>query len=189
MRDVITAAAELQSFCEAREWRFCFIGGIAVQRWSEPRFTHDADLTLVSRFGTEQMYIDGLLARFRARSAGERDFALRYRVLRMKASNDVPLDVALGGLPFEERSVQRASSWKRHGRGVALTTCCAEDLLVHKAFAARPRDWLDLEGIVIRQGRRLNLEQIWTELRPLVVLKEEPEILPKLQRIFDEHLD
>ena len=43
-------AAGLQNFCEARDWRFCFIGGLAVQRWGEPRGTIDVDLTLLSGF-------------------------------------------------------------------------------------------------------------------------------------------
>jgi hypothetical protein len=30
---LFAAALELQSFFEARRWRFCFIGGLAVQRW------------------------------------------------------------------------------------------------------------------------------------------------------------
>lgn len=60
---------------------------------------------------------------------------------------------------------------------------------MHKAFAARDRDWIDLTGIVIRRGRKLNVPQIWEELRPLVELKEEPEIITKLQTIFDRYLD
>jgi hypothetical protein len=45
---ILEAALELERFCGAKGWRFCFIGGIAVQRWGEPRFTADADLTLLS---------------------------------------------------------------------------------------------------------------------------------------------
>lgn len=189
MRNVLSAAAELQSFCQSHSWRFCFIGGIAVQRWSEPRFTHDADLTLLSGFGDEELFVDLLLAQFRARSKGERIAALRNRVVRVRASNDVPLDIALGALPFEERTVARASGWKTHSPQTNLITCSAEDLIVHKAFAARDRDWLDLQGVLKRYGRNLKIDQIWDELRPLVLLKEEPEILTKLQEMFDAHLD
>ena len=173
MKDIIAGAVELQSFCEARGWRFCFIGGLAVQRWSEPRFTHDADLTLLSGFGSEEGFIDPLLANFAARFTGEREFALQHRALRLVASNDVPLAIALDALPFEEHTVQRSSRWHLPGYPTGLVTCSADDLIVHKAFAARPRDWLDLESIVLRQRRKLNVEQIWTELRPLVALKEE----------------
>lgn len=189
MRNVLNAAGELQSFCQSHSWRFCFIGGIAVQRWGEPRFTHDADLTLLSGFGREESFIDALLIQFEARSPDERNAALRNRVVRARASNEVPLDIALGALPFEERTIERASSWKSRDQRPNLITCSAEDLIVHKAFAGRDRDWLDVQGVLKRQGRKLNLDQIWNELRPLVALKEEPEILTKLQRIFDQHLD
>ncbi len=66
MNEVIRAAAELQDFCAARNWRFCFIGGLAVLRWGEPRETADADLTLLTGFGTEDPFIDALLGRFDA---------------------------------------------------------------------------------------------------------------------------
>jgi hypothetical protein len=187
--DLLDAAAEVQAFCAARAWRSCIIGGIAVQRWGEPRFTHDADLTLLTGFGTEESFVDILLAHFQPRTPEERELALRNRVVRARASNDVPLDIALGALPFEERTIERASSWAVADGQPTLITCSAEDLIVHKAFAARDRDWLDVHGIVMRQGRKLQVEQIWDELRPLVALKEEPEILSKLQGIFDQHLD
>ena len=48
MNAVIRAAADLQALCEAQQWRYCFIGGVAVQRWGEPRETVDVDLTLVT---------------------------------------------------------------------------------------------------------------------------------------------
>ena len=56
MNEVIRAAAELQTVCEEECCRFCFIGGLAVQRWGEPRETVDVDLTLLTgsltRIGT-----------------------------------------------------------------------------------------------------------------------------------------
>ncbi len=66
MNELIRAAAELQAFCEAQLWRHCFIGGLALQRWGEPRETVDVDLTLVTGFG-EQDFIDLLLAQYGAR--------------------------------------------------------------------------------------------------------------------------
>lgn len=52
-----------------------------------------------------------------------------------------------------------------------VSTCSAEDLVVFKAFAGRTRDWLDIEGIVTRQGARLDTTLIWSELLPLLELK------------------
>ena len=39
MIELMRVAADVQAFCEARRWRFCFIGGLALQRWGEPRET------------------------------------------------------------------------------------------------------------------------------------------------------
>jgi hypothetical protein len=50
---ILAAACDLEVFCRAQGWRFCFIGGIAVQRWGEPRFTADADLTLLPHPASE----------------------------------------------------------------------------------------------------------------------------------------
>ncbi|MCU0784694.1 MAG: hypothetical protein MUF81_11755, partial [Verrucomicrobia bacterium] len=77
---VLEAAGEVQTWCEHRRWRFCFIGGVAVQRWGEPRLTQDVDLTLLTGFGREEDFVDELLTAFTARRADARDFALSRRV-------------------------------------------------------------------------------------------------------------
>lgn len=43
MTPLLEAAAELQTVCGAHGWRYCFIGGLAVLRWGEPRETVDVD--------------------------------------------------------------------------------------------------------------------------------------------------
>ena len=58
MNDILRAAADLQTFCEQHGWAFCFIGGLAVQRWGNPRYTQDADLTLLTGFGGEEAFIE-----------------------------------------------------------------------------------------------------------------------------------
>jgi hypothetical protein len=180
---LFAAALELQRFLEARDWRFCFIGGLAVQRWGEPRLTLDVDCTLLTGFGQEERYVDALLAAFVGRVDHPRAFALAHRVLLLYGPARVPLDIALGAMPFEERCVERASPFDI-GDQRSLTTCSAEDLVVFKAFAGRDRDWLDIEGIVLRQGEALRADIIWRELGPLLELKGEPEAGDRLRRVL-----
>lgn len=187
MNRVYTAAYALQQFCQQQGWGFCFIGGVAVQRWGQPRLTRDADLTLLVEFGTEEAFIDDLLKQFASRVPDARNFALTTRVLLLRANNRVALDVALGATPFEERTVERAS-WYQVSPRRRLLTCSAEDLIIHKAFANRPQDWLDIDGIILRQGQKLATAIIWEELPPLVALKEEPEIITRLQQRLTELL-
>ncbi len=181
MNEVIRAAAELQAVCQSQSWRFCFIGGLALQRWGEPRETVNVDLTLLTGFGGEEPFIRTLLEHFEARIENAADFALAQRVLLARARSGVGLDIALGGLPFEE-SVIAKSSLFLFPPETRLRTCSAEDLIVMKAFAARAKDWLDVEGIIIRQTGKLDWPYIRGQLEPLVELKEAPAIMDELQR-------
>jgi len=56
-------------------------------------------------------------------------------------------------------------------------------LIVHKAFAARPQDWVDVEGVILKQRGQLAWKQIWADLAELVELKAAPEILDELERV------
>jgi hypothetical protein len=183
VEELLLAAAKLQVSFLQHGWRFCFIGGVAVQRWGNPRFTRDIDLTLLTGFGDEKKFVDMLLNDLRPRRPDAGDFALRYRVLLARTSEGVDVDIAFGALPFEERSIARASAWKVR-EGLTLTTCSAEDLVVHKAFAGRGRDWDDLESVLIRQHAKLSMKQIRSELKPLLALKGDAEALDKLERLL-----
>jgi hypothetical protein len=184
---LFAAAADFQAFCAARGWKSCVIGGLAVQRWGEPRQTRDVDLTLLTGIGGEERFVDPILAQYTARIDGAREFALEHRVILIQTVTDVPLDVSLGGLPYEARVVQRATPFDVEP-GVALTTCSAEDLMVLKAFAGRPQDWLDIEGVIVRQGPGLGRELVLSEVRPLLDLKEDTEAEPKLLELFKRHV-
>ena len=177
---LIHAAAELQAVCETHRWRFCFIGGLAVQRWGEPRETVDVDLTLLTGFADEARFVSVLMGTFESRIDNAGEFARVNRVLLLRAQSGVGLDIALGGLPFEELAVTRSSLFT-FPPDVPLRTCSAEDLIVLKAFADRPKDWLDIEGIIIRQAARLDWPYVRAQLAPLAELKEAPELVDKLE--------
>jgi hypothetical protein len=184
VNSLLAGAVEIQAFCRARSWRFCIIGGLAVQRWGEPRLTQDADLTVMTGFGGEAPFVDAFLAHFAGRLPDAREFALRNRVLLLRSSGGIPLDVALGAMPFEEHATERASDFAVAPDAV-IRTCSAEDLVVFKAFAGRPRDWLDIEGIAIRQAGRLDEALIWREVTPLLELKESPEDAARLRALLE----
>ena len=108
---VLAAAVEVQSLCQQQHWRFCFIGGVAVQRWGEPRLTQDVDLTLLTGFGKEEQFIDLLLGAYSARRADARDFALSHRVLLLRTASGVDVDVALGGRKVNPCSLAQPRTW------------------------------------------------------------------------------
>ncbi len=184
MNSLFTAASEIQRTMTALGWPFCFIGGLVVIRWGEMRMTQDIDLCLLCGFGNEEAYLRELLNRYGSRIDDPVTFALDNRVLLLSASNGVAVDISLSGLPFEEEMIRKATPYA-FAPDCVLTTCSAEDLIVLKAFADRPKDWNDIESIVLRQGsERLDIDHIVERLEPLCELKESPEILEKLRSVF-----
>ena len=181
MKNIFEEAFLLQEFLKQQGFEFCFIGGLALQRWGELRATNDIDLTLFTGFGSERRYIDALLEKYEGRIPAARETALTARVLLLRSPSGVGIDIALGGLPFEENSIARASE-AEFLPGIRLKTCSAEDLVIHKAFAARPKDRLDVEGIILRQ-KKLDWTYIQNQLVPLLALKEEPEEWDKLMAL------
>ena len=119
MNGLFRAARQLQEFCDARGWRSCFIGGLAVQRWGQPRLTVDVDLTLLAGFGNEAAFVDPLLAAYEGRIPDARYFALRHRVLLLRSAGGAGIDISLGALPFEESGAARDHCVVRSGDGTA----------------------------------------------------------------------
>jgi hypothetical protein len=81
----------------------------------------------------------------------------------------------------QQRVIERSSPFT-YPPAFALRTCSAEDLVVLKAFADRPKDWLDIEGVVVRQSQ-LDWSIVRDELAPLAALKEAPDLGPRLERL------
>jgi len=183
MTPLLESALELQKFFLGQGWGFCIIGGLAVLRWGEPRFTRDVDVTLLSGFGREDEFIAPILGGgYTGRIPDAGDFARRNRVLLLNSPQGVPIDIALGGLPFESLAVDRSSLFT-FAPECALRTCSAEDLMVQKLFSFRTRDVLDVETVVVRQQGRLDWDYIETQLRPLAEVKDQPEIMAAYSRL------
>ncbi len=140
---------------------------------------------VLAGFGGEEAVVDGLLRRMKGRLPDARDFALRNRVLLVESRLGVPVDVSLAAISFEERVLARSSAWEV-ASATTLVTCGAEDLIVLKAFAGRNKDWLDIEGIALRQSGKLDEDLIQREIEPLLDLKEDPVTKARLFQLLHD---
>ena len=183
MRDLMRAAAKVQTVLDAQRWRYCFIGGVAVQKWGQARVTQDIDLTIFTGIGNELPVIDRLLKAFVPRIPDAREFALQNRIVLLRTKSGIELDVSCGAFPFEESVISRARKVQVRA-DTRLRLCTAEDLIVYKAFAGRALDWADVEGVIAKQPRgKLDWRYIYAQLGPLAELKEDPQIVPKLKEL------
>ena len=166
----------------AERWTFCFIGGLALIRWGEPRLTGDVDVSLFTGFGNEEAIVARLLSHYSPRLPDAARFALRHRTLLLVSAEGIPMDIGLTALPFERDVIGRASEFD-FLPDVRLRTCSAEDLIVLKAFADSGQDRIDIAGVIRRRKASLDWKLIESNLTPLVELKGEPEILVNLRRL------
>ncbi len=184
---LIAAARKLQAVLDELGRPYCIIGGLAVQRWGQPRVTEDVDAMVFTDLEQERETIQSLLSVFQARRNDAEQFAKVRRVLLMfEPESEIGLVVSLGAFEYERHAAERATE-AEYEPGVYLRTCSAEDLIVYKAFAARELDWLDIQGILIRQQGKLDFDLIERELLPLVELKEEPEILTRWHALRERY--
>lgn len=183
MVDLVDEAVRLEAFLQSRGWRYCFIGGLAVLHWGEPRLTRYLDLSLLTGFDGAAPYVDALLSVYSPRIEAARDFALTRRVLLLKSEGGVGIDVSLAALPYEERLIGRAVPVQMLP-GSTVHLCCPEDLIVMKMFAGRDTDFRDVRSVIVRQqARGLDWRHIEADLAELAEVKGDPTLLPRLRNI------
>jgi hypothetical protein len=183
MIDLITEAHKFQTYCQSLKWEFCFIGGLALQHWGEPRLTRDIDVTILAGFGNENEFASAILKTYQPRLPDAAAFAQQHRVLLVRTVTGIDFDISLAALPFEEQMIRR-SKVAEYLPGMELRICSPEDLIVLKSFANRTQDWEDVSSVITRQGgASLDWDYILSSLEPLVAVKEEPRILNRLNEL------
>lgn len=183
MNALIAEAAELQTFIEEQGWDFYFIGGLVVQIWGEPRLTQDIDLTIFTNLSNESAYISTLLGRYKPKFADADKFALTNRVLPMFTKANIGIDITLGGFSDINPAFDRAS-YQKVSDAVSLRVCSADDLIIMKTVAARPRDWIDVESVIIKQSS-LDWEYIDSSLAALDAYEDMGSRIAQLQSLKD----
>lgn len=158
--DIQSLIAGLARALRARNIGFMLIGGQAVLLHGAPRLTDDIDLTLgigPDRVDVVQEVVRSLglipLAPDPTRFAQEtfvypaRDPGTGFRV-----------DFIFSTTPFEQQAIAHAVLVTIADERVPFAN--AEDLIIHKLFAGRARDWDDAVSVVRRQGPRLDWNYI-----------------------------
>jgi len=143
-----------------RQIPYMLIGGQAVLVHGRPRLTEDIDVTLgmgpagLSRILElcRDVQLDPLPEK-------PEEFAQETSVLPTHhGASGIRVDFIFSTTPYEQQAIERAIQIDVDGVPVAFAT--AEDLIVHKLFAGRPRDLEDAIGIVARQGNELDWDYL-----------------------------
>ena len=145
---LLGALADLVKWLDAAKIPSMVIGGVAASVLGQPRLTQDVDALAIL---PEAEWADAVTTAagfgIIPRIENTLDFARRSRVLLMRhAPSGIDIDLTFGRLSFEQTAIDNSQIYDIGGVRVRLPR--VEDLLIMKAIARRPKDLLDIEGLL-----------------------------------------
>jgi hypothetical protein len=179
---LLTTIVDLGVFLDSQGAPFAIIGGIAVALHGEPRHTMDVDAVIdvtLERAVALLHVLEGSSFEPLFPDAAAVVRASCILPLRHRATG-VTVDLAVGLSGFEQQLIARARRLPAGGATVPVAT--AEDLIVLKLIAGRPRDVDDVRGIVSKQADTLDwnyLSATGAGLQTALAI----DLLPELERL------
>jgi hypothetical protein len=177
------ALKALASALRAARSRWMVIGGIAVIARGVRRMTTDIDVVVRG----DSVEISKLL-RILAKHAVEpriddaRAFAEKNLVLLLRHTpSGVDLDLSLGWTDFERAAI--ASSTNAAFGRASYPMARAEDLVVFKALAARPKDIEDAAALILMHAA-MDVDRVRRRVTELAELAGEPALVDGLDRVI-----
>jgi predicted nucleotidyltransferase len=178
----VDALGQVNAFLKEHDIPYVVIGGIANAVRGEPRATHDADLKVLVQGMTIAQFRALAEARFKPYRRPWLGRAESTLIISLEVAPDMIVDMLVAVLPYEEQAIRRAELIEVEG--LSLPICTAEDLIIHKAIADRPKDWLDIEGIILRQRGRLDTVYVRDWLAQFAEALEKPELLTRFNGLY-----
>jgi predicted nucleotidyltransferase len=121
---------------------------------------------------------------FESRVSDPMTFARETRMLLLSVESvDVNVAVALQG--YEESLFERCKSIEIDP-GRVMQICSAEDLIIHKALACRSQDFADIQGVIYRQGSKLDVRYIRSWLRDFSQALGDETILDRFEKAWGQ---
>jgi len=173
----------LQQLLEKYKGRSIIIGGVASSLLGKPRLTADLDALILMRVDELPDLINNAeMVGFEGRIPDVLKFAQRNRiVLLLHEETGTNIDISMGLLPFEDEMVSRAQQFQIGELILNLPT--PEDLIILKAVAHRPKDLLDIQGI-IDNHKVMDYERIENWIKQFAELLGKPEIWEDIEKMF-----
>jgi predicted nucleotidyltransferase len=166
--------------------RWYLLGAQAAIIWGSARLSADVDVTAA----LDPALIDDFTAAMRRHgfdlTFDDPDFVLRTRVLPFRhAASGMPLDVVLAGPGLEEDFQARAIPTDIDG--VLVPVISAEDLIVTKVLAGRPKDIEDIRSVIHERRSSLDVDRIRTILHLLEEALGQSDLLPVFEKEWKKH--
>ena len=151
-----TTLVDVVRFLQEERISFALIGGQATSLRGEERVTADIDIVLAADVERALSLLGKLPhSDFKPLFDDVSDVVQRAFILPLRhRMTNIKVDLAIGLSGFERQTVARAELLDVAGCRLPVAT--AEDLILMKVLAGRPRDEQDLRGLVIAQGANID---------------------------------
>ncbi len=175
----------IQSILESYPGKGVVVGGIAVSLLGEPRLTADVDVLILIQNSDLTRFVEtarqvGIIPRVKDAET----FARVNRILlMMHQPTNTNVDFIMGMLPFEEEVLSRAQHKQIGDLKITLPT--VEDLIIMKAVAHRPKDLIDIQGL-IRANENLDLKRIEFWIRQFAGSIDQPGLWKTIHTIIED---
>ena len=138
---------------EKRGIPYMVIGGQAVLIHGEPRLTRDIDITLGAGPDQVEEVLDIVRSwGWHVLIDNPADFVQRTMVLPcLEPQSGFRVEFIFSFTPYERVALERAVRVNLNGTDVCFAS--AEDLIIHKIFAGRPRDFEDARSILLKHTK------------------------------------
>ncbi|MBI2092786.1 MAG: nucleotidyl transferase AbiEii/AbiGii toxin family protein [Deltaproteobacteria bacterium] len=154
MTNLEEAILEITRFLGQKNIPYMLIGGVANIFFGVPRATIDIDITIKVDELQLESFVNDLVSTFKPFPPDPVKFVKETRVLPVKTSSGIRIDIIFGQLPYENSAIARAHD-KQVGKE-QVKVCSPEDLIIHKIISERAKDREDVEGIINTQRDKLN---------------------------------
>lgn len=184
--DLTKTLADLTTWLRREEVAFAVIGGLAVGVRGEPRFTADVDVVVGLDLDDALQLLDRLSdSPFQPLFPDVAEVVRTSFILPLRhLATGVRVDVAIGLSGFERQLLARADEVTIAGFTAPVAT--AEDLILMKLLASRPRDTDDAEKLAQKHGPSLD----WNYLIATAQQLDEAlalDVTTPLQQLRDRH--
>ncbi len=177
--DALVAFADLAKRLRLRWYVF---GAQAVNVHGFPRATADLDLTIDLPDGPTPSFLRALNAAGFTPRFVDPDFVAMTRVLPVvHRPSALPIDLVLAGPGLEQRFLDELHIENIGRRKIPFLS--AENLMVTKLLAGRPKDLEDVRELLARRGGELDHQRVESLLSQLEAALDQRDLLPLYRKL------
>ena len=146
---------------------YMIIGGQAVMLYGEPRQTLDVDVT-VRLSPADKDKIDALVEKAGLNRPREKQLEVLKKNLVLPlidSASGIPVELIFSPYGFEDEVIRGAIA--RDIGGISVRFISADDCVIYKVIAGRPRDLEDIRGILKRSRALLDFDKIEDNLHQI----------------------